>query len=110
MQHSKSLFLLPLLALSACSSLGTSSKGTTATFSDSGLTNTSVTTSSGSTKTVTDSVITYEQFWALGTKTTIELHFSNAALYALSDNGANYDLKYGGLRVRRLHPNPSVSR
>ena len=94
MQHSKSFFLLPLLALSACSSLGTSSKGTTATFSDSGLTNTSVTTSSGSTKTVTDSVITYEQFWALGTKTTIELHFSNAALYALSDYGANYDLKY----------------
>lgn len=90
------LFLFAsLLSVSGCalpiSSQNPSGTSQNATSEASGNVATSTTTSPND---GTSDSPTYAAFWAAGSAASLSLSFSNAALYALSDYGANYSQKY----------------
>jgi hypothetical protein len=86
-----SAFFLSGCALNAASTSGASNGSTSNTGGSS--TGTPSTSYGGSSVSESDP-LSYDDFWAYGTATSISLTFTNAALYALSDYGANYDQKY----------------
>jgi spore coat protein CotH len=107
MHKRKLLLLIGPLALASCSFYSSyASNGTTGSTGTGGGNTTTKTTAtdgpgtsqpfsdSSSSTSQDDGGISYEDFWNVATATNIELRFTNASLYALSDYGANYDQKY----------------
>jgi hypothetical protein len=82
--------------LSGCVFDSSSSLGNSVSVSsgNSGATSNNPTTSYGGDTVSESDPLSYDNFWAYGTTTSLSLSFTNEALYALSNYGANYDQKY----------------